>query len=78
MTLTLTTKEWDKLWAEAELNSQKNPESNEFIYQVPKQLGKGYVRDIEVYPHLLLSISDSEYHDDVLIKIPEYNHPLQF
>nr|WP_298911059.1 AraC family transcriptional regulator [uncultured Nostoc sp.] len=78
MTITLTTKEYSKLWAEAEMNSQKNPESNEFIYQVPRLLGKGYVRDIEVYPHLLLSISDSEYHDDVLMKVPEYNHPLQF
>ena len=32
---------------------------------MPIQLGKGYVRDIEVYPHLLLSICDFEYHDDV-------------
>ncbi|MEH2404051.1 hypothetical protein [Nostoc sp.] len=78
MTITLTTKEWNQLWAEAEMNSQKNPESNEFIYQMPRLLGKGYVRDIEVYPHLRLSIGDSEYHDDVLIKVPEYNHPLQF
>ncbi|MEH1839239.1 MAG: AraC family transcriptional regulator [Nostoc sp.] len=78
MTITLTTKEWEELWAEAEMNSQKNPESNEYIYQMPRQLGKGYVREIEVYPHLLLSISDSEYYDDVLIKVSEYNHPLQF
>lgn len=26
----------------------------------------------------LLRISDSEYYDDVLVKVPEYNHPLQF
>ncbi|MEH2245236.1 AraC family transcriptional regulator [Nostoc sp.] len=36
------------------------------------------MRDIEVYPHLWLSISDSEYHDDVLEEVLEYNHPLQF
>ncbi|MEH2277328.1 MAG: AraC family transcriptional regulator [Nostoc sp.] len=78
MTITLTHKEEGELWAEAKLNSLQNPEPNEFIYQVPKQLGKGYVRDIEVYPHLWLSISDSEYHDDVLEEVPEYNHPLQF
>ncbi|MEH1832303.1 MAG: AraC family transcriptional regulator [Nostoc sp.] len=78
MTIILTPKEERELWAEAKLNSLQNPEPNEFIYQVPKQLGKGYMRDIEVYPHLWLSISDSEYHDDVLEEVPEYNHPLQF
>ncbi|MEH2451390.1 hypothetical protein [Nostoc sp.] len=36
------------------------------------------MRDIEVYPHLLLSISDSEYRDDVFMEVPEYDHPLQF
>ncbi|MEH2453582.1 AraC family transcriptional regulator [Nostoc sp.] len=78
MTITLTPKEERELWAEAKLNSLQNPEPYEFLYQVPKQLGKGYVRDIQVYPHLWLSISDSEYHDDVLEEVPEYNHPLQF
>ena len=78
MTITLTPKEERELWAEAKLNSLQNPEPYEFLYQVPRLLGKGYVRDIEVYPHLWLSISDSEYHDDVLEEVPEYNHPLQF
>ncbi|WP_375510090.1 hypothetical protein [uncultured Nostoc sp.] len=78
MTITLTEKEQCELWEEAQMNSLQNPEPDEFIYQVPRQLGKGYVREIEVYPNLWLTISDSEYHDDVLVKIPQSNHPLQF
>ncbi|MEH1845441.1 MAG: hypothetical protein V7L25_10690 [Nostoc sp.] len=78
MTITLTPKENWELWAEAKINSQQNPESDEFFSQVPKQFGKGYIRDIEVYPNLELTIYDFEYHDDVLPKIPDWNHPLQF
>lgn len=78
MTITLTRKENQELWAEAEINSLQNLEPDEFIYQMPRLLGKGYMRDIEVHPNLWLSILDLEYHDDVLVKIPEWNHPLQF
>ncbi|MHC5720657.1 MAG: AraC family transcriptional regulator, partial [Nostoc sp.] len=63
MTITLTQKENRELWAEAKMSSLQNPEPDEFIYQVPRQLGKGYVRNIDAYPDLWLSISDYEYHD---------------
>ncbi|MDZ8257952.1 AraC family transcriptional regulator [Nostoc sp. ChiQUE01b] len=78
MTITLTHKEDLELWAEAKLNSQQNPESNEFLFQIPKQLGTGYVRSIEVYPHLWLSILDYKYHDNVQIKTLDCDHPLEF
>lgn len=80
MTITLTMKEDWELWAEANCNSSQQPEPElfEILRQMPKQLGKGYVRDIEVHPHLWLAIGDCEYQDDVLVKIPEWDHPLQF
>ncbi|MEH2256377.1 hypothetical protein [Nostoc sp.] len=80
MTITLTMKEDRELWAEANYNSPQKPklELFEILHQVPRQLGKGYVRDIEVYPYLKLKILDCEYDDDVLLKIPEWYHPLQF
>ncbi|MDF5733551.1 MAG: hypothetical protein PUP92_37640 [Rhizonema sp. PD38] len=56
----------------------QNPEPDEFICQMPRLLGKGYERDIQVYPNILLTVHDLEYHDDVLVKFPESNHPLQF
>ncbi|MEH2253955.1 AraC family transcriptional regulator [Nostoc sp.] len=71
--------EWDEWQAEAAKNSPQNPsEPFESYYQVPRQLGKGYGRSIEVYPQLQLSIWDCENHDDILEKGPESNHPLQF
>ncbi|MCG6138596.1 MAG: AraC family transcriptional regulator [Nostoc sp. LLA-1] len=80
MTITLTMKEDCELWAEANHNYSQpsGTEPFEIIRQMPKQLGKGYLRDIEVHPHLWVTIWDCEYHDDVLFKIPESDHPLQF
>ncbi|MBD2729528.1 helix-turn-helix transcriptional regulator [Nostoc sp. FACHB-892] len=80
MTITLTQKENWELWAEANQNSHQAPEKEPFeiISEMPKQLGKGYLRDIEVHPDLWVTIWDCEYHDDVLLKISEWDHPLQF
>jgi len=80
MTITLTMYEDWELWAEANPISlqQTQGESFEIIREIPKRLGKGYVRDIEVYPELWLMIVDYEYHDDVLCRIPEWNHPCNF
>ncbi|MEH2303244.1 MAG: AraC family transcriptional regulator [Nostoc sp.] len=78
MTITLTLKEQDELWAQARQSSLQNPEPDEFICQMPRLLGKGYERNMQVYPNILLTIHDLEYHDDVLVKFPESNHPLQF
>ncbi|MEH1831740.1 MAG: hypothetical protein V7L29_06605 [Nostoc sp.] len=45
--------EWQELWAETAKNSQQNSlEPFESYCQVPRQFGKGYVRNIEVYPQL--------------------------
>ncbi|MEH1843082.1 MAG: AraC family transcriptional regulator [Nostoc sp.] len=71
--------EWDEWWAEAAKNSlQESSEPFEFYSQVPKQLGKGYVRDIEVYPQVWLGIDNHEYYDNVLFQDCECDHPLQF
>ncbi|MGI2907294.1 helix-turn-helix transcriptional regulator [Tolypothrix sp. VBCCA 56010] len=80
MTITLTMKQEDELWAEAKRNSPQQPEREPFeiLCEMPKQLGKGYERYIELYPQLWLAISDFESHDDVLVKMPEWDHPLQF
>ncbi|MBP5974013.1 helix-turn-helix transcriptional regulator [Brasilonema sp. CT11] len=80
MTITLTLKEEAQLWDEAVQNSTCNTASEPFeiFYQIPKQLGKGHMRDIEVHPQLWLSIWDYQYHDDVLVTVPAWNHPVQF
>ncbi|MDM9382160.1 AraC family transcriptional regulator [Chlorogloeopsis sp. ULAP01] len=80
MTITLTLKEEWELWAEANHNTlqKPKPEPFEILCEIPKRLGKGYTRKMELYPGLWLLILDYEYHDDVLIKIPEWDHPVQF
>ncbi|MBE9171462.1 helix-turn-helix transcriptional regulator [Pleurocapsales cyanobacterium LEGE 06147] len=80
MTITLTVKEMWELEVEANYNSSQQPEreSLETLREMPERLGKGYAREIEMHPHLELEIFDWEYYDDVLLKIPEWDHPLQF
>ncbi|BDA71286.1 transcriptional regulator [Rivularia sp. IAM M-261] len=80
MTITLTQKENLELWDEAAAMSTYNVASEdfEFICEVPKLFGSGYARFIDVYPELSLEIRDIEYHDDLIIKFPTSNHPVQF
>ena len=78
MTITLTMEEESELWAEAKCNSLQKLEPCEVLCEMSRQFGKGYVRYIELYPELWLSILDYEYHDDVIYKNPDWDHPLQF
>ncbi|MFN6560471.1 MAG: helix-turn-helix domain-containing protein [Nostoc sp. ChiSLP01] len=78
MTIT-PTPEWQEWWAEARQNSQQNSlEPFESYCQVPRQLGKGYRRSIEVHPQVWLGIGNYEYYDDILNQSCECDHPLQF
>ncbi|MEH2437272.1 MAG: AraC family transcriptional regulator [Nostoc sp.] len=79
MTIILTPEQERELWAEARQNSQQNlSEPFESYCQIPKQLGKGYTRSIEVYPQVWLGIGNYEYYDDILEPGCECVHPLQF
>ncbi len=80
MTIILTTKDYDDLWRTNKENStfHSASESSDYLDEMPKRLGRGYCREIEVYPELWLSIFDKEYHHDILLKAPVSNHPLQF
>lgn len=80
MIKTLTQKDYDELFEESEQSCECNPalESFEYLSQIPKQLGTGYYRVIEVYPELRLCIFDIQYYHDLSIKILVNQHPLQF
>ncbi|MBW4510683.1 MAG: AraC family transcriptional regulator [Scytonematopsis contorta HA4267-MV1] len=80
MTITLTEAEDGELWDEAAQNSPPNApiELFESFWEMPRLLGNGYKTDIELHPHLWLTIFDYEHHDDLLLKLPTSNHPLQF
>ncbi|HIK06883.1 MAG TPA: helix-turn-helix transcriptional regulator [Trichormus sp. M33_DOE_039] len=80
MTITLTIKDYDELLEKSKENNTCYPalEPYEHLEEIPKQLGRGYYRAIEVYPELWLIIIDKEYDHDIILKIPESNHPFQF
>lgn len=69
-----------KLWEENLQNNLQilSQEPWEELCEIPQQLGSGYGRRIAVHPELSLTIYDYKYHDEVLLKIPEMVHPVQF
>lgn len=80
MTITLTLAEEEELYAQAQQNSicKSALPFFESWSEIPKQLGKGYIQWIEVYPELWLKIEEYQYSDDVIFQYPESEHPLQF
>ncbi len=107
MTITLTSKELDEIWEEAEqgdvfdnsaslrqsqmrthlgalnnsqqnYHSQSNLDTDEQLCKIPQLLGEGYERNVNLSDQLDLNLSDYEYRDDVLVKIPTNEHQLHF
>jgi AraC-like DNA-binding protein len=80
MTLTLKEQEWDEACEETAQYITSNPglEALEYSCQLPQQFGKGGSRNIQVHPEIHLSIFEHELQKDVLMQLPELNHPLQF
>lgn len=79
MSLDLTIQDAKEIYAEAE--QQCPPVTSidhvETICRVPSKLGNGYEREVELCPGLYLSIIDTV-HNDVTLRFPENNHPVQF
>ncbi|MEH2339059.1 AraC family transcriptional regulator [Nostoc sp.] len=80
MTITMTAQEEEELWDEVAQSvvCDATSEPFEFTCEMPKQLGKGGSRSIEVHPEISLAIMDYQYHNDVIIRCTESEHPLQF
>ena len=79
MTLDLTLKEAEILWAEA---LQQSPpvtsnDSLETIVTIPPQMGHGHIRAIDLQPGFELHIFKGTFHN-VMLRIPEQPHPGQF
>jgi AraC-like DNA-binding protein len=80
MTLTMKWQEWDEIWdgTAQSITSSSNLQPFEYVFQLPQQLGQGVNREIEVHPEICLSIFDYDLREDVLMQLPEWDHPLQF
>lgn len=80
MTIILSQKDFWELFHEAEQNGNiAYPSSNcEITLDYPKCLAKGYCRDVQLRPGLLLSIEDYVNQEYWLLKNTNREHPLEF
>ncbi|PSN08516.1 AraC family transcriptional regulator [filamentous cyanobacterium CCT1] len=79
MTLILNQADWDELHEQApqpELGSQVLDEFESLI-GVPKSIGRGYHRGMELSPGVWLSFAEASYQQDVRVNVPAHNHPIQ-
>ncbi|MBW4550213.1 MAG: AraC family transcriptional regulator [Aphanocapsa sp. GSE-SYN-MK-11-07L] len=80
MTITVTEAEWEEQWEESWEQTVYNPTHEPFteICQMPKAFGRGTYEYIEVYPEVWLCILHHTYRDEILLKLPEVVHPVEF
>ncbi|AFY49071.1 DNA-binding domain-containing protein, AraC-type [Nostoc sp. PCC 7524] len=81
MTLTLKLQEWEEeIWdtTAQDITSSSDVQLFEYLSQLSQKFGQGGVKNIEVHPEICLSIFDYELCEDVVVKFPESEHPLQF
>jgi hypothetical protein len=80
MSISLTLKDDLELWAETTRNRlpKRLGEPFESFSEMPEIMGKGCMRYIEVHPQLSMTIMDYENHEDVLVKVPTWDHPVEF
>jgi AraC-like DNA-binding protein len=79
MTLILNPSVWDELHEQAPVTGPDNLILDDFeeLTGVPEILGQGYCRSMELSPGLWLNFSECEYHQDLRLKVPAHDHPIQ-
>ncbi|MBW4556633.1 MAG: AraC family transcriptional regulator [Trichormus sp. ATA11-4-KO1] len=80
MTLILSQSDFDELYQQAPQPQVQNLvlDSFERLEGVPEILGRGYDLSMNLSPGVWLNFSDHEYHQDLMVKTPAHNHPIQF
>lgn len=80
MTLILSQSEFDELHQQALQPQVHNLvlDSFEKLEGVPEILGRGYNRHMKLSPGMWLDFSDYEYNQDLMVKTPVHEHPIQF
>ncbi|NJL37489.1 MAG: helix-turn-helix transcriptional regulator [Leptolyngbyaceae cyanobacterium SM1_4_3] len=79
MTLILNESGWDKLHEQAPVTCPDNLTLDAFekLWGVPEFLGQGYSREVDLLPGVWLCFSQVEYHQDLIVKTPAHDHPIQ-
>lgn len=80
MTQTLKQQEWEELWdtTAQDVTSSSDAQLLEYLYPLPQEFGQGGRKDIEMHPEICLSIFDYELCEDIMLQLPQWEHPLQF
>lgn len=80
MTTKICQKDYWELFAQIPETVRKFDLLDDFdkIWKYPQQLGQGYFREIELRSGLWLAIANYQLHDDLIIKSPDRDHPLEY
>lgn len=80
MNLTLKQQEWEEMWETTaqDVTYSSDVQLFEYLFQLRQQFGQGGRKDIEVHPDIYLSIFDYDLRENVVVQLPEWEHPLQF
>jgi AraC-like DNA-binding protein len=76
MTIELANKDFEELWAQAPEPQQMS--EIETLVQVPRSLGRGYIREIQLDPEFSIEIWEIQGCDDLRIACPTERHPIEF
>jgi AraC-like DNA-binding protein len=76
MTIALAIKDFEELWAQAPEHQQMS--DIETVVQVPRSLGCGSVREIQLDPEFSIEIWEIQGRDDIRIECPTERHPIEF
>jgi AraC-like DNA-binding protein len=79
MTLILNQADWNALQEQSPVTSPGDLilDDLEELTGVPERLGRGYSRGMELSSGVWLNFSDCEYHQDMAVKAPAHEHPIQ-
>lgn len=78
MAITFSSNDLRELYAESISDiSRANGNESETILEIPNKLGKGYLRKIELCQGILLTIADGYASDDITVKMPVREHPVE-
>lgn len=79
MTLVLHQSDWDELTQQTpEFSDNLSPNFFETSRELPKYLGRGYTRCMELLPGVWLDMIDHEFHQNWLLKMPAHDHSVQY
>jgi AraC-like DNA-binding protein len=76
MTIALSLADLNELWMQE--NHSPPPANSEYLWRVPKSLGSGYIRQIQVAPGLSLEIWEIQNREQVCVQLPVNQHPVEF